>query len=161
VRDIAEALDYAHRQGVVPPRRQAREHPAARRRPRACCRTSASPTQVEAQQSGLTREGTSVGTPHYMSPEQLRGEHGDGRSDLYSLGVVFYQLLTGELPYQGNDGWAIGIAHMTAEIPRLPPPPRPPAGADRRLLAKDPIARLQSGAEWCAGSTRACRSRRR
>jgi TolB-like protein len=102
---------------------------------------------IEGAQTGLTREGTSVGTPHYMSPEQLRGEHVDARADIYSLGVVLYQLLTGELPYQGTDGWAIGMQHIGAPIPHLP------AHLDHlqtfldALLAKNPDNRLQSGHE--------------
>ncbi len=52
--------------------------------------------------SGMTQTGSMLGTPDYMSPEQVKGEQVDSRSDLFALGIIFYQLLTGELPYQGN-----------------------------------------------------------
>ncbi len=105
-------------------------------------------------ESMLTTEGTSVGTPHYMSPEQLRGERVDGRSDLYSLGVVLWQLLTGELPYVGKDSWAIGTQHLAADIPRLPPALAHIQGLLDSLLAKRADARPSTGADvirWIDG----------
>jgi TolB-like protein/Tfp pilus assembly protein PilF len=103
-----------------------------------------------AGESTFTQEGTSVGTPHYMSPEQLRGDSVDGRSDLYSLGVTMYQLLTGELPYRGTDGWAIGMQHLTAALPRLPETLARLQPLLDSLMAKDPAHRPQSGAEVVA-----------
>jgi chemotaxis methyl-accepting protein methylase len=145
VRDIAEALDYAHRQGVV--HRDVKPENILLRPDGNCVLSDFGIAHAVEAQTGLTREGTSVGTPHYMSPEQLRGEHADGRSDLYSLGVVFYQLLTGDLPYQGTDGWAIGMQHIMAPIPKLPPRLSYLQELLDGLLAKEPAARLQSGAE--------------
>jgi serine/threonine protein kinase len=146
IRDIANALDFAHRQGVV--HRDVKPENILLRNDGTCVLSDFGIAHaVEGSQTGLTREGTSVGTPHYMSPEQLRGEHVDARADIYSLGVVLYQLLTGELPYQGTDGWAIGMQHIGAPIPHLP------AHLDYlqtfldALLAKNPDNRLQSGAE--------------
>ena len=73
-------------------------------------------------QSGarLTGTGMSIGTPHYMSPEQARAQNLDGRSDLYSLGVVGYQCLTGHVPFDGEDSFSIGYKHIMEELP-VPP----------------------------------------
>jgi serine/threonine protein kinase len=68
---------------------------------------------------GLTRPGESLGTPYYMSPEQIRGEACDVRSDLYSLGVVFFELLTGRRPFDNDSITAIHIAHLMTPAPSL------------------------------------------
>ena len=70
--------------------------------------------------SEMTQTGTAIGTPYYMSPEQAKGKEVDWRSDIYSLGVVFFQVLTGKLPYQGDSAVAVGIMHLTDPIPKLP-----------------------------------------
>jgi len=70
--------------------------------------------------SEMTQTGTAIGTPYYMSPEQAKGKEVDWRSDIYSLGVVFFQVLTGQLPYQGDSAVAVGIMHLTDPIPKLP-----------------------------------------
>jgi len=73
-------------------------------------------------QSGarLTGTGMSIGTPHYMSPEQARAQTLDGRSDIYSLGVVGYQCLTGHVPFDGEDSFSIGYKHIMEELPTPP-----------------------------------------
>ncbi|MFN9739965.1 MAG: protein kinase domain-containing protein, partial [Pseudomonadota bacterium] len=71
--------------------------------------------------SRLTHAGASVGTSLYMSPEQARGGAVDARSDLYSLGAVVHEALTGRPPYDGEDGFAIAYAHVFEPVPRLPP----------------------------------------
>ena len=70
--------------------------------------------------SRITSSGFSVGTSHYMSPEQARGGDVDARSDIYSLGVLCYYGLTGKPPYEGDDGFAVAYAHVFEPIPRLP-----------------------------------------
>ena len=70
--------------------------------------------------SGATMAGASIGTPDYMSPEQARAEHVDGRSDLYSLGVMFYEMLTGEPPYRASDPFTVALMHVTQPVPILP-----------------------------------------
>jgi serine/threonine protein kinase len=85
-------------------------------------------------------------------PEQLRGQELDGRSDLYSLGVMLYQLLTGTLPFEGADLWAIGTQHVSAPIPYLPEHLAHIQPLVDTLMAKEPDARPKSGAEWWRGS---------
>jgi TolB-like protein/Tfp pilus assembly protein PilF len=148
VRDVASALDYAHARGVV--HRDIKPDNILRRADGGAMLSDFGIARLMQGESVLTTEGTSVGTPHYMSPEQLRGEKVDGRSDLYGLGVVLWQLLTGELPYSGTDAWSIGTQHLAAEIPRLPLALAHLQPLLDSLLAKSPDARVQSGAELVA-----------
>lgn len=100
---------------------------------------------------GLTRPGESLGTPLYMSPEQIRGDACDIRSDLYSLGVVFFELLCGRRPFENESVTAIQIAHLNTPPPSLQAfDPALPLTCDaivQKLLAKRPEDRYQSTAE--------------
>jgi len=102
----------------------------------------------------LTRTGTILGTPGYMSPEQFDAHGVDERSDLYSLGVVLFEVLTGRLPFTGQTPIAVALAHKT-ETPPLPRALRPgiPAWLERvvlRCLEKDPARRFASASELAA-----------
>ncbi len=100
---------------------------------------------------GLTRPGESLGTPFYMSPEQIRGEGCDARSDLYSLGVIFFELLTGKRPFENESVTAIQIAHLSTPAPSiLTLAPQLPPMCDeivQKLLRKDRSERYQSPKE--------------
>ncbi|MDQ6885696.1 MAG: serine/threonine protein kinase [Gemmatimonadota bacterium] len=101
------------------------------------------------QASPLTATGQVLGTVHFMSPEQVIGESLDGRSDLYSLGVVGYYALSGELPFVSETAAAVLVAHATRPAPPLGSicPALSPALADviDRCLRKDPAARYADG----------------
>jgi serine/threonine protein kinase len=102
-----------------------------------------------------TAAGVNVGTPHYMSPEQCRGFKVDARADLYSLGIVLYETLTGRLPFDGPTPLDIWQAHV--EKPPQPPSEVCPGAISPamsevvlRLLAKTAEQRIQSAADFCA-----------
>jgi len=101
----------------------------------------------------LTGTGMSIGTPHYMSPEQARAQPIDGRSDIYSLGVVAYQCLTGTVPYDGEDSFSIGYKHITEPIPTpnlVTADERRIFEVIKRMLMKDPFDRFQTCEELVA-----------
>jgi TolB-like protein/Tfp pilus assembly protein PilF len=145
VREIALALDHAHRQGVI--HRDVKPENILRRADASFALSDFGIARTT-EAGRLTAEGMTVGTPHYMSPEQVQGQALDGRADLYSLGVVLYQLLTGELPYRGTDGWNIGMQHISAPVPTLPPPLQRYQPLLDAAMAKDPAQRPQSGEEF-------------
>jgi serine/threonine-protein kinase len=92
-----------------------------------------------------------MGTPHYMSPEQAMGRLLDGRSDVYALGVLLYEMLTGDPPFDGPDAYAVGYKHVhEAPTPlEMAAPGAPPALAAvaMRCLAKNPAERYQRAAD--------------
>lgn len=100
----------------------------------------------------LTREGRLIGTLEYMSPEQIRGQETDARSDLYSLGILLYEILSGRVPFQSGSDYEL----MRSQVEVAPPPPRQfaphiPESVERiilRALAKEPEDRFQSAAEF-------------
>jgi len=86
--------------------------------------------RAETQQPGITSPGIVCGTPEYMSPEQARGDPLDARSDLYGVGVIFFQLLTGRLPFEAESPTQVVLAHLTQ------PPPDPRSVAPERKIPK-------------------------
>lgn len=96
----------------------------------------------------MTRTGMIIGTPDYMSPEQIMGQALTGKSDLYSLGIVFYEMLTGELPYQGDTSVVLAAKHLHDTIPKLPEQLRNFQPILNRLTAKDPRDRFNSASEF-------------
>ncbi|GAB3651389.1 serine/threonine-protein kinase [Glycomyces tarimensis] len=108
-------------------------------------------------QAGLTETGTVMGTLSYASPEQLGGGDLTGATDLYSLGIVAYECLSGRTPFPGNDPAAVITAHMTGQPAPLPPDvPAPVSQIVMRCLAKDPRQRYGSAGELA----QACRTGR-
>ena len=95
----------------------------------------------------LTDSGTIFGTPHYMSPEQGHAEPLDARSDLYSLGVILFEMLTGQKPYRAENPMAIVYKHRKEPIPRLPAQFEAVQPLLERLLAKTPADRIATAEE--------------
>lgn len=98
----------------------------------------------------VTGAGAIFGTPYYMSPEQGHGEPVDARGDLYSLGIIFFEMLAGVKPYDGETAMAVIIKHRQAPVPQLPTSLREFQSLIRKLLAKNPSDRFQSVAELLA-----------
>ena len=98
-------------------------------------------------ETAITDKGEIFGTPYYMSPEQGHGTNVDERSDIYSLGVIFFELLTGNKPYKADSAMGIIYKHAQAPIPLLPPRLSQYQALINMMLAKLPEDRLQAAAE--------------
>jgi DNA-binding NarL/FixJ family response regulator len=100
--------------------------------------------------AGTTGIGQVLGSPYYISPEQAQGQRVDARTDLYSLGVMFYEMLTGQRPYGGNTAMAIMSQHASRPVPVLPQPTAAQQPLLDRLMAKQQSARYASADELLA-----------
>ena len=147
IRDVALALAYAHERGIVhrdiKPENILLDAGTGR-----AMVTDFGIARV-AEAAPLTMTGQVLGSVHYMSPEQVSGDRLDGRSDLYSLGVVAFQALSGRLPFDNESASAVIVAHVTkAAPPLLSVAPRVPvalASVIDACLAKSPDARYATG----------------
>ncbi|WP_435785525.1 bifunctional serine/threonine-protein kinase/formylglycine-generating enzyme family protein [Cellvibrio sp.] len=147
-REIASALDHAHEKGYI--HRDIKPENILFRADNSAVLSDFGVARGLSTNSRMTHVGTVVGTPHYMSPEQTKGNSVDGRSDLYSLGIVFYEMLTGTLPYQGDEAVTIALKHISAPIPKLPMQYLAYQKILEKLLAKDPEQRFQRGRDLIA-----------
>jgi len=144
---LASALDYAHRRGAV--HRDVKPANVLFDREGAPVLADFGIARILDDEIGLTQPGTIIGTPAYLSPEQAAGEIVSPASDLYSLGVVLYELVSGAPPFQGTT-----TAILTSHASATPPPlrsrlPHLPAAVDQMVqqaLAKRPADRFPSGA---------------
>jgi serine/threonine-protein kinase len=153
-REILAAVGFAHKHGIV--HRDIKPHnvlvgPEGRLKV----------TDFGIARSGasqMTEVGSIIGTAQYLSPEQARGAPVDQTSDLYSVGVVLYEMLTGQVPFTGDTPLEIAMKHLS-EVPRPPSELRPEVPHDLdsvvlRALAKDPAERYQSAEEMDADLAR-------
>jgi len=170
LRQIAGSLDEAHRQGIVhrdlkPENVILIERAGEKDVVKLVDFGIAARTESadRAKEQKLTQQGMVLGTPPYMSPEQFTGKALDARSDVYSLGIMTYEMLTGQLPFQADTPWQWATHHMTSQprsFDELPGGSRLPEGVRRAVLkslAKEPSER-QAGAgqfqsEFVAGLT--------
>ncbi len=95
----------------------------------------------------LTLTGTTVGSPHYLSPEQAQGRSVDGRADVYSLGIMAFEMLTGMKPYEGESDIDTIFKHINDPIPKLPPEHAPMQELIERMIAKAPGDRFENASE--------------
>jgi serine/threonine-protein kinase len=152
VAQVASALDAAHERGLVHRDvKPANVLVAARGGGEHTYLTDFGLTKRTASDSGLTAAGEWVGTLDYVAPEQLRGESVDGRADVYALGCVLYELLTGQVPFMRDDDIAKLWAHISDPAPSplelAPDTPRPLAAVTERCMQKDPSDRFQTAGD--------------
>jgi serine/threonine protein kinase len=149
IQRLAAALDYAHYQGVIhrdlkPGNILFDEHNNAYISDFGIAKLGQVSTSLSP--SGI------IGTPTHMSPEQARGEEVDGRSDIYSLGVILFEMLTGQTPFEATTPLGMALKHATEPAPHiLDINPNLPAGAEaviKKVLAKKPEQRYDSGTEF-------------
>ena len=145
VKMIAAALDYAHKKRFI--HRDIKPDNIMFRPDGTAVLVDFGIARAIDSTTHLTRTGMSIGTPHYMSPEQCKGEKIDGRSDIYSLGVQFYELLTGKVPYKAENTAGIILKHIQEPIPTLPAPLSSYQPLIDKMMAKDKEMRVQSGSE--------------
>jgi len=147
-REIASALSYAHGHGMV--HRDIKPANVMINRENQVILADFGMAKILSS-AKHTATGSIIGTPYYMSPEQASGESGDTRSDLYSLGVMFFQMVTGQLPYNADTAVAVLLMHVNSPIPApgRVNPSLPPI-IDRivsKAMAKKPDERYQTTTE--------------
>src|ERR1041385_102422 len=143
-RQILSALRFAHRNGIV--HRDIKPHNVLVDGEGHVKVTDFGIARAGASQ--MTEEGSIIGTAQYLSPEQARGTQVDQTSDLYSLGIVLYEMLTGKVPFTGDSPVEIAMKHLSATPEQLttvrPDIPKSLEHVALRALAKDPASRYQS-----------------
>ena len=147
-RDVALGLAYAHEKGVV--HRDVKPGNVLFRANGTAVLADFGIAKAMNSNTMATQAGNSIGTPHYMSPEQARAEKVDGRSDLYSLGAMIVEMLTGAPPYDSSDPYTIALMHVTHPLPKLPPANAWLQPLINQLMAKMPDARFPNGDAFVA-----------
>lgn len=147
-KQIAQALDFAHKKGIV--HRDVKPDNILFREDGTAVLTDFGIARAAKSETKMTATGTVIGTPHYMSPEQAQGQEIGPWSDLYSLGIVLYEMLSGEVPFDADSTIAVVFKHITEPVPDLPEAYAQYQPLVNTLLAKEPAARYQSGREVIA-----------
>jgi serine/threonine-protein kinase PpkA len=144
VREVAKALAYAHNKGFV--HRDIKPDNIMFRKDGVVVLVDFGIVKAvnESEQSKLTRTGMSIGTPQYMSPEQIKAEKIDGRSDIYSMGIVLYEMLTGEAPFKADSVITLALKHTGEPVPSLPNRLSDFQPLLDKMLAKKPKERVRN-----------------
>jgi eukaryotic-like serine/threonine-protein kinase len=151
-KQIAQALSFAHQQGLV--HRDVKPQNVLLNGDGMAKVTDFGIARSLDVHKGVTQTGTVLGTSDYIAPEQAQGQSVDEQTDVYSLGVVLYELLTAEVPFPGESFVAVAMRHINEAPPpirdkRVDVPPRVEA-AVQRAMAKDPADRFRSMGALCA-----------
>ncbi len=157
---LASGLDYAHEQGVIhrdiKPGNIILHNKAREISPEDPLTPHTEPVITDfglvriAHSATQTASGVVSGTPAYMSPEQAQGAKVDHRSDIYSLGVVLYEMVAGRVPFEGDTSWTVILKHINESPPVITGIQPPVQGVIERALAKDPNMRYQTCSELAA-----------
>jgi tRNA A-37 threonylcarbamoyl transferase component Bud32 len=159
LRSLLSALGMAHARGIVH-RDVKRENVLFDAGDRPLLTDFGIATSRAGDTSRLTSAGTALGSSAYMAPEQARGVRVDARADLYSVGVLAYELLTGKLPYQADDALAMALMHSQDAIPRLPPGRQHWQAFIDRAMAKSPDGRYANAQQMLEALDRVASDRR-
>jgi serine/threonine protein kinase len=147
-KQIASALDYAHKKGIV--HRDVKPDNILFREDGTAVLTDFGIARSTTSETKMTATGTVIGTPHYMSPEQAQGQEIGPWSDLYSLGIVVFEMISGEVPFDADSTIAVVFKHISEPVPDLPQAFQQFQPLVNTLLAKEPAARYQTGREVIA-----------
>jgi serine/threonine protein kinase len=159
LRELLSALQQAHTHGIVH-RDVKRENVLFDAGDRPQLTDFGIATQRADDTGRLTSQGMALGSSGYMAPEQARGVRVDARADLYSVGVLAYELLTGHLPYQADDALALALKHAQDPVPRLPPGRQHWQAFVERAMAKAPDDRFADAAQMREALERIAADRR-
>jgi serine/threonine-protein kinase PpkA len=148
LRGVLEALDHAHAAGVI--HRDVKPANILFDRADRPLLADFGIALSQTERARVTSARQTLGSSAYMSPEQARSGDVDARADLYSVGVVAFELLTGDLPFHGADALAVALAHIEQPVPRLPATHRAWQPFIDRALGKTPLVRFASAGEMHA-----------
>ena len=143
IKQLADALDFAHRKNII--HRDIKPANVMFREDGAAVLTDFGIAKELESQTELTQAGVVIGTPRYMSPEQIRGDKVDHRADIYSLGIVFYRCLTNYVPFDGKDMLTTAYLQDNEPVPTLPTQVACFQPIINRMLEKNPDDRFQRG----------------
>lgn len=154
IRQIGAALDFAHSKGIV--HRDIKPENILYREDGTAVLADFGIARASTSETNLTATGTVIGTPGYMSPEQAQGTGVGAFSDIYSLGVVFYKILTGKLPYTADSTIAVALKHISEPVPVLEGEQRLYQPVLERMMAKAPGERYTSCEQMTKEISRLC-----